>query len=76
MGRLNTKQQYEPVALIRIVTSRRKVARRFNFHHSTNDRLADRYYETNSMQDQPRSGRPTVTNPRQDKHVTLMYERT
>ena len=69
MGRLNTVQRYEAQALIRIGTSQREVARRTNCHHSTIDRLADRYHETNSVQDRPRFGRPMVTNPRQDQHI-------
>ena len=73
MGRLNTVQRYEAQALIRIGSSHREVARRFNCHHSTIDRLADRYHETNSVQDQPRSKRPTITNPRQDQHVMLAH---
>ena len=74
-GRLNTVQRYEALALVRIGTSHGEVARRFNCHHSTIDRLSDRYHETNSVQDRPRSGRPTVTNPSQDQHVTLTHAR-
>ena len=35
MGRLNTARRYEALALIRIGTCPREVARRFNCHHST-----------------------------------------
>ena len=62
-------------ALIRIRSSRREVAQRFNHHHPTVDRLIDRYHKTYSVQNRPRSGRPTVTNPRQDQHVTLTHTR-
>ena len=73
MGRFNTVQRCE--ALARTGTSHREVALGFNFHHSRIDRLADRYHETNCVQDLPRSGRHTVRNPRQDQRVTLTHAR-
>ena len=76
MRRLNTVQYFEAVALIRIETNHREVARGFNCHNSTIDRLANRYHETNSVQDRPTSGRPTVTYLRPDKHVTLPHARS
>ena len=76
MRRPTTAQRYEALALIRIGTSHRAVTRRFNCHHSTIDRLADRYHETNSVQDRTRSQRSTATNPRQDQHVKINMSRS
>ena len=54
----------EALGLIRIGTSHRS---------STKIQLPP--HKTNSVQDRPGPGRPTVTNPRQDQHVTLMHAR-
>ena len=43
MGRLNTVQRYEALALTRTGPSPREVARRFNGHNSTIDRSVTEY---------------------------------
>uniref|UniRef100_A0A3Q1HYK3 Transposase Tc1-like domain-containing protein n=1 Tax=Acanthochromis polyacanthus TaxID=80966 RepID=A0A3Q1HYK3_9TELE len=46
------------------------IARHFNFNITTIYRLQRRYNTTQSTDDLPRSGRPRVTTPRQDRHIT------
>lgn len=75
MGRLNNADRYEALGLIRMGISCRQIALQLNCHHSTIIRLQHRHQLTNSVEDRPRSGRPRVTNARQDRHVRLAHLR-
>ncbi len=57
------------IALIGEGNSRRSVARRFNLHHNAVDHIYKRYVETGSFNQRPRSGRPRVTDVREDRRI-------
>ena len=52
--------------------SQSAVARHFNVHHTTINRLWHRHNQFNSTNDHPRSGRPRVTTPAQDRFIRFV----
>ena len=52
-----------------------RIARHFNVAVSTISRLRERFRETGSSDDRPRSGAPRVTTPAQDRHIRLQHLR-
>ena len=55
--------------------SARDVARPFQRHESIISRLLDRFQQTGSVADQPRSGRPRKTTPREKRFLTTLSRR-
>ena len=51
------------------------VARHFGVSPATIIRLRDRQQQTGATADRPRSGRPRVTTPGQNRHIRLMHLR-
>ncbi len=47
------------------------VARRFGVSQSTVSRLRQKFRDTGDVKDRPRSGRPRVTTPQQDRYIQL-----
>jgi transposase len=55
--------------------SQTEVARQFNVHQSTISRLWQRLNQTGSAQDRPRSRRPRITTPAQDRYIRVFHLR-
>ena len=55
--------------------SARDVTRHFERHESTISRLLNRFQQTGSVADRPRSGRPRITTPREDRFLTTLSRR-
>lgn len=51
------------------------VARRFGVHERTIFRLQARFRQTGNVKDRPRSGRPRITTPREDRYVVTSSRR-
>ena len=55
--------------------SARDVAKHFQCHESTISQLLNRFQQTGNVADQPRSGRPRNTTPREDRYLTTSSQR-
>ena len=55
--------------------SQTEVSRQFNVHQSTISRLWQRLNQTGSAQDRPRSRRPRITTPAQDRYIRVFHLR-
>ena len=75
MVRLTEVQRGQAIALLMQVQRQQQVARYFGVHFSTIERLVRRLRETGRVADRPRSGRPRVTSPRQDRAIRLAHLR-
>ena len=51
------------------------VANHFNVHRSVISRAMTRYRQTGLMTERPRTGRPTVTTPREDRYLATLARR-
>ena len=51
------------------------IAERFGVNRRTIQRLQHRFTETGSIDDRPRSGRPSVTSQRQDRYIVASHAR-
>lgn len=56
--------------------SHRQIAERLDINHSTVTRTIQRRNETGSVETRPRSGRPRVTNERQDRYIAQVVRRS
>lgn len=75
MPRLTQIQRNQAIGRLEAGESALDVARQFNVHISTIYRLQERYNATQTTDDRPRSGRPRVTTPRQDRQITRHHQR-
>jgi transposase len=75
MPRLNERQRGEAIGFLLRGEDQIAVAGRFNVSQSTISRLRRRLLTTGSVKDRPRSGRPRVTTPRQDREIRLLHLR-
>ena len=75
MPRLTQIQRNQAIGRLEAGESALHVARQFNVHISTIYRLQERYNTTQTTDDRPRSGRPRVTTPRQDRQITRHHQR-
>jgi len=75
MVRLTEVQRGQAIALLLEGRGQQQVAARFNVHISTIERLVRRMRETGRLADRPRTGRPRVTTPRQDRAIRLAHLR-
>ena len=69
MPRLNEENRNRAIGRLEAGESQSSVARRLNVRQSTISRLWHRYTQHNSTRDCPRSGRPRVTTPAQDRYI-------
>lgn len=63
------------VTLVQEGVPQTEIANRLHVNQSDVSRIWNRYLETNSVSDRPRSGRPPVTNERQNRLITLSVRR-
>ena len=75
MPRLSAADRNIAIGRLEAGESQSAVARHFNVHHTTINRLWHRYNQFNSTNDRPRSGRPRVTTPAQDRFIRLFHLR-
>ena len=75
MPRLSVADRNIAIGRLEAGESQSAVARHFNVHHSTINRLWHRYTRFHSTNDRPRSGRPRVTNPAQDRFIWVYHLR-
>ena len=75
MPRLSAADQNIAIGRLEAGESQSAVARHFNVHHSTINRLWHRYTRFHSTNDRPRSGRPRVTNLAQDRFIRVYHLR-
>ena len=75
MGRLLDAQRSEAIGMLRAGTSKTAVARHFNCSRSTISRLQQRFRQTGSVKDRPRSGQPRVTTRVDDATMIRIHRR-
>ena len=75
MPRLTNVERNRAVQLLLGGNSQNAVARTLNVHKSTISRLYIRLRVTGTTADRPRTGRPKVTTPRQDRFIRLQHLR-
>ena len=69
MPRLSRQQREQAIGRLHAGQAARVIANDFNCSTRTIERLRQRYNATNSTNDRPRSGRPQVTTPRQNRYI-------
>ena len=73
MPRLSRHQREQTIGRCHAVQGARVIANDFNCSTRTIERLRQRYNATNSTNDRPRSGRPQVTTPRQNRYILRQH---
>ena len=69
------EQRERAIGMLTAGMSARNVARHFQRHESTTSRLLNRFQQIGNVTDQPRSGRPRKTTPREDRFLTTSSRR-
>ena len=75
MPRLSEVERGQAIAMLVQGQGQQQVAAHFGVHIRTIERLVQRLRVTGRVNDRPRSGRPRVTTPRQDRFMTLSHLR-
>lgn len=75
MGRLSQSQRLRAVGMVQAGLRHSDVAARFGVTRTTITRLVTRYRLHGNVNDLPRSGRPRVTTPRQDRRIRTLHLR-
>ena len=75
MPRLRDDERNRAIGMLQANTPVNQVARIFGCNRKTITRLRQRYVHTNSVADGPRTGRPRVTTPEQDRYIRLQHLR-
>ena len=75
MPRLTNDQRNNAIGRLQQGATQAAVARHFNVSRATINRLWIRHNATGSVADRPRSGRPRVTTPAQDRFIRLQHLR-
>ena len=73
--RLSNEQRARAMGMLDAGVDKTVVARQFGVHRSTISRLAEKFRQTNTVNDRPRAGHPHVTTLRQDRAILLMHLR-
>ena len=66
---MTPEERLRAIGMIQAGVTHRRVAVALNRDHRIIDRLWDRYIQTGSTMDRPRSGRPRVTSARDDQYI-------
>ena len=75
VAKLNEKDKYAAILLSEDGYSCRQIAEKLNRHHSTISNILKRYNETGSVKERHRSGRPPISNARDQRHlIKIMKE--
>ena len=75
MGRLSLANRNRAIGLLQAGTAKRHVARILNCSRVTIQKYWRRVQQGQSLDDLPRSGRPHVTTPNQDRYICLTHAR-
>ena len=75
MPRLSSVDRERAIGMLNSNVPSADVARQFGVSPTTITRLRDRLQQTGATADRPRSGRPRVTTPGQDRHIRLTHLR-
>ena len=75
MPRLSSVDRERAIGMLNSNVPSADVARHFGVSPATITRLRDRLQQTGATADRPRSGRPRVTTPGQDRHIRLTHLR-
>ena len=75
MPRLNQNQRIQALTMLACGDNVSNVSRAFGCQRNTIIRLRRRFQQTDGVADRRRPGRPKVTNPRQDRFITLTHLR-
>lgn len=75
MPRLSNVSRERAIGMLQNGATQAQVAASFNVARITISRLWNRFQTLNSTADRPRSGRPRVTTPRQDRLIQLRHAR-
>ena len=75
MPRLNQNQRIQALTMLARGDNVSNVSRAFGCHRNTIIRLRQRFQQTGGVADHRRPGRPSVTNPRTDRFITLTHIR-
>ena len=76
MGRLSFANRNGEVDLLQAETPKRHVARLMHCSTWTMHTLWNRFQQGQCLEDLPRSGRPPVTTPNQDRYIRLQHARS
>ncbi|XP_067676448.1 uncharacterized protein [Haliotis asinina] len=75
MPGLTQAQRDRAIGMANEGASQRHLARTFNCSQATISKLLNRYRQTGQTQDRPRSGRPRVTTPAEDRYIRQIHFR-
>jgi len=75
MPRLTPEQRARAIGMLEAGMNQRAVARQLGCTQPTISNLARRFTETATVSDRPRSGRPKVTTPNQDRWIVMQHLR-
>ncbi|KAL1489844.1 hypothetical protein ABEB36_013776 [Hypothenemus hampei] len=73
--KLSADEANRAIGMIEAGRLQREVANFFQVSESVISRLVHRYRETENVTERPRSGRPRVTTPAQDRFLTVSIRR-
>ena len=73
--RPSIEQRARAIGMVQAGADQNVVARHLGVHKSTISRLVQKFRQTNTVNDRPRSGRPRATTLRQDRTIRLMHLR-
>jgi IS30 family transposase len=68
--KLTIAERWQAIRMSNTGMSSRNIAVQFNVNHTVIGRLIQRYHQTGTVNDRPRSGRPRLTFPREDRLLT------
>ena len=74
--RPSIEQRARAIGMVQAGADQNVVARQLGVHKSTISRLVQKFRQTNTVNDRPRSGRPRATTLRQDRTIRLMHLKT
>ena len=75
MGRLSFANRNRVIGFLQAGSSNRRVARLMNCSRQTIHSLWRRFQQGQGLEDLPRSGRPPVTTPNQDRYIRFQHAR-
>lgn len=75
MGKLSVANRNRAIGLLQAGTAKRQVARILNCSRVTIQNVWRRFQQGQGLEDLPRSGRPPVTTPNQDRYIRLHHAR-
>jgi len=73
MARRSKEAPERAIGMLQVGQTQRQVARHFGCSVKTVNRLWQRFSQTGTTSDHPRSGTPRVTTPREDRRIRLLH---